>query len=83
MNSLEEKTHSFIVRIWIEPREIEGAPPHWRGEIKHVPSGKQIYLRNLAEITSFVADYLEEMGIKFVGCQKLRKWLSKKVADFC
>ena len=80
---MNEKTHSFIVRIWLEPREIEGAPPQWRGEVKHVASGKQIYLRNLAEITSFIVPYLEEIGIQFTACKKLRNWLSEKVAFYC
>ena len=75
MNSLEEKTHSFIVRVWLEPREIEGAPPQWRGEIKHVSSGKQTYIKNLDEITDFITPYLKEMGIKISRPKKLRKCL--------
>lgn len=54
----------FIVRIWREPREIEGAGPEWRGVIEHVGSGERRYLKDLGEITAFVAPRLEEMGVK-------------------
>jgi hypothetical protein len=83
MNSRKEKTHSFIVRVWLESREIKGALPQWRGEVKHVTSGKQIYLKNLTDITSFITPYLEEMGIKFTRRKKLTRWLSEKLALFC
>ena len=49
MPKYDEKTESFIVRIWLEPRELRGAPPVWRGEIEHATSqvdqvGKPLHL---------------------------------------
>jgi len=54
MRSFEDNTHSFIVRIWLEPREIQNEPPEWRGMIEHLPSGDRRYLRDLDEISSFI-----------------------------
>jgi hypothetical protein len=45
------RTHTFIVRVWMEVRENGAATPEdgaeWRGEIKHVPSGEVVYFRRL------------------------------------
>ena len=46
----EDNTHVFIVRIWLEPREIEGAEPERRGVIEHLPTGARRYIRDLKEI---------------------------------
>ncbi len=43
----KEKTHSFIVRIWLESREIEAKVPELRGMIEHVTSEKQQYFQDL------------------------------------
>jgi hypothetical protein len=47
MSSFDPRSHTFIIRIWVEPREIEGTPVQWRGEIKHVPSGKTVFFQRL------------------------------------
>ena len=77
MTSFEERTHTFIVRIWREPREIERAVPEWRGVIEHVPSGERNYLKDLEEILTFMASYLEEMGIRPHRYQRIRSWLNR------
>lgn len=64
MDSSEESNHAFIIRIWKEKREIQGASPLWRGFIEHVPSGKRRYLQDLAHIITFITPYIEEMGVK-------------------
>lgn len=61
MKSFEDNTHSFVVRVWLEPREIEGAAPVWRGVIEHVQSGKRRYLKNLNEITGFITSCIPGM----------------------
>ncbi|MEJ2430603.1 MAG: hypothetical protein P8075_17050 [Deltaproteobacteria bacterium] len=58
MRSYEASTHSFIVRVWLEPRECKDAVPQFRGVVQHVPSGERIYVRDLAEIAEFIAPYL-------------------------
>lgn len=64
MDSYEESDHAFVIRIWREDREILEAPPTWRGVIEHVTSGKKQYLHELDNITTFIAPYIELMGIK-------------------
>ena len=54
----EDHHHAFIVRFWLEPREIQGAKPLWRGAIEHVPSGRLLALKGLDEITAFIESCL-------------------------
>ena len=69
-----ENTHSFIVRIWCEPREIEGLAPEWRGTVKHVSGDQQHYFKDLDEIIGFVTPYLAQMGVKIPLRWRLRQW---------
>jgi len=66
VNSFEDFTHAFIVRFWLEPREIEDAMPIWRGMIKHVPSGRRIYLENFDEIIPFIESNLNSVSVKLL-----------------
>lgn len=67
--------HSFIVRIWREPREIEGSAPEWRGTIEHVSSGQRRYFNNLDEIAAFVSPYLVQMGVELKLRWRVSRWL--------
>jgi hypothetical protein len=58
-----DDTHAFIVRFWLEPREIQGEKPLWRGVIEHVPSGRKLYLKDLNEITAFIEFYLPGINV--------------------
>ena len=82
MKSIEDDAHSFIVRVRLEPRELEGAVSEWRGMIEHVESGERRYLKDLDEITSFIAGYLRKMGVKCSGAGKSRKWIKLWKMDF-
>jgi hypothetical protein len=53
-----DDSQAFIVRFWLEPREIQGEKPLWRGVIEHVPSGRQLALKDLDMITAFIESYL-------------------------
>ena len=64
MKSSKEATHAFIVRIWIEPREIKDAEPLWRGVIEHVEGEKRVYFDHLDKMSTYFAKYLEAMGIQ-------------------
>ncbi len=69
----EENSAAFIVRVWVEPREVEGAPVTWRGSIEHMASGRVKYLAELEEIGRFVQPFLRAMGVDFpqrVSCAK-------------
>jgi hypothetical protein len=63
VKSPEETTHAFIIRIWIEPREIEDAEPIWRGVIEHVGSGTRVYFDRLEQIVEHLLPYFEAMGV--------------------
>jgi hypothetical protein len=75
--SLREKTHAFIIRIWVEPREIKGARPDWRGVIEHVGSGEKRSFRNLDEIARFIEPRLEQLGIRLGAIKRFKRWLTK------
>jgi hypothetical protein len=64
MRQTGPKSHSFILRLWLEPREIEGASPNWRGVIEHVQTSESRYFCDLEEISAFVRPFLVEAGGK-------------------
>ena len=51
--------------MWVERREVAGAPVEWRGSIEQVASGKIKYLTDLDEIARFIRPFLEAMGVDF------------------
>lgn len=61
---LEDNASAFIVRIWLEHREVEAAPVEWRGSIEHVASGRTKYLTDLNEIARFIGPFLMAMGVR-------------------
>lgn len=50
--------HVFIVRIWLEPRELKGEAPQLRGSVEHVPSGARRSIKALEEVMAFMAQFL-------------------------
>lgn len=76
--SLEGKTHVFIVRLWCEPREIEGASPEWRGVIEHVPTGRRHFFRHMDDIPAFIASFLHGVGYRFTLCWHIRQWFKRQ-----
>ena len=60
---LEDNATAYIVRVWLEHREVEDAPVTWRGSIEHIASGKIKYLTDLDEIARFIQPFLEAMGV--------------------
>ena len=54
MMLLEDGTQVFIVRIWLETRDITDAPVQWRGVVEHVPTGERRYFTDLRDIKAFV-----------------------------
>ena len=49
---------SFVLRLWLEHREIEGAAPVWRGVVEHVPSGERHYFERLDQLPAILVRYL-------------------------
>jgi hypothetical protein len=75
---LEPKTHSFIVKVWLEERGADGRAV-WRGHITHVPSGARHYFDRLAAIKRIIAPYLESLGVPPNRRTQLRGWLVARV----
>jgi len=81
MKSPGGRTHSFLVRIWLEQREIAGRNPLLRGHIEpiHIENGKKKGkrhgLNNLFEIAPFIQRYFEKLGVKFSKIQQLMQCL--------
>lgn len=58
----------------MEPREIENAPPVWRGMIEHVASGNRHYVNSLSEVEFFIASYLPDEESSACTGQTLNNW---------
>jgi len=76
-DTFEQYAHVFVVRIWREPREIPGASPQWRGVIERMSGGERRYVKDVDEISAFIAPYLERMGINLGMRWRLRRWLGR------
>lgn len=63
MSLLGDRSASFIVRIWREPGEYEGAACEWRGSIEHIGTGQRVFFRELGVIETFLKPHLEAIGI--------------------
>lgn len=61
MPLLEDNTEAFIVRIWLEWREIK-EDAECRGVVLHVSSGRRRYCRSLVEAVEFMAEYVKALG---------------------
>lgn len=70
MKTIKETTQAFVVRIWIEPRQMKNAEPIWRGVIERVDSGDRVYFDQLDKISAYFAKYLTEIGIKIDTLKK-------------
>ena len=54
--SLGDNTHVFIMRIWREPREVEGAEPEWRGVVEYLATGDKSYFNSLDTLLAFLVE---------------------------
>jgi hypothetical protein len=62
MEQTESRTHSFIIKIWLEEEMDEAGRTVWRGHITHVPGGERHYIQELDAIPPFIQPYLEAMS---------------------
>jgi hypothetical protein len=81
MSPFESKTHSFIVKIWLEETANDAAQAKWRGHITHVPDGERRYLKSIHEITRFIAPYLEGTNAK-PWFRRMSRWLNRQRRDW-
>jgi hypothetical protein len=71
-----QTTYVFIVRVWREPREIEGAAPICRGVIEHVPSGERQALGDLESILGFISACIQGREQPLKTLALLRRYVS-------
>jgi hypothetical protein len=74
MDTLQCSTNSFIIKIWIEETAEETGQVRWRGHITHVPSGELRYVEDLDGIASFIAPYLEGLGVDLGLRRRAKPW---------
>jgi hypothetical protein len=65
-----KKSRSFIIRVWVEAREMKEEPVVWRGVVEEVNDSARIgdpldrkAFRRLDELFDFLTSRLLEMGI--------------------
>jgi hypothetical protein len=74
LNSFRETTRAFLIRVWIEPREIEDGSTIWRGVVRIITDPRQgekdpaalplqAYFATLEELHHFLVNHLLEFGI--------------------
>ena len=79
MDLFEEKTQVFILRFWLEPREIEGAQQFWRGMIEYVPTGERRYFHRIDEIPKIIIPFLKISDMNLDQPKSLRQWLKQVI----
>ncbi len=73
----EVDTQVFIIRIWLEHRQVKGRKAVLRGMIEHVPSGEQHYLKRLTEIPKLIASVFKKEGLNYYQQSRLAPWFDK------
>lgn len=78
---IQSKTHSFIIKLWLEDFDRKRKRLVWRGHITHVANGKRRYVQHMIQIISFIVPYLEEMGVKVFLPWRFIPWLQSRRAS--
>jgi len=55
MKSLDERSHTFVVRIWQERRDLADAVPMWRGRVDDIKSGSRAYFTSLPQLMDYLS----------------------------
>jgi hypothetical protein len=53
------RPHTLIIRVWPEPRELEGRDGEWRGEVRQVSTGETVFFRGLDALCPLVRRMIE------------------------
>jgi hypothetical protein len=77
MTLSEEHEQVFIVRVWREPRDIQGVEPTWRGVVEHVGTGERRYLTDLGELALFIGPHLDKMGVRPQRRSRVATWFRR------
>ncbi len=79
MNSSDEDTQVFIVRLWCERREIEGARPVLRGTVEHVASGERRSVENLDDLMALFLAYQRVLTNDYESADSMPSWTHKTI----
>ena len=55
MSSLDERSHTYVVRIWEERRDVADALPTWRGRVDDVRTGVRRYFTTLEDLVAYLS----------------------------
>lgn len=56
--SLGRRAHSYLVRVWVEPREMEGESARVRGYVRDLRTGEETYLNDPDELGPYLGRQL-------------------------
>ena len=71
MKPLDERSHTFIVKIWEERRDVAGVAPTWRSSVDDVQGGGRVYFTTLRELS----DHLRRRSGMAASLPRLRERL--------
>ena len=57
---LEESTHAFVLKLWVDDTNDLASKHKWQGYITHVTSQNKIYVKNFKEIEDFIRPFLKD-----------------------
>jgi hypothetical protein len=61
MSQQRQRTYSFLVRLWQEPREVEGEQEAVRGYLRDLQTGEEHYVTDTRAIADFFESSLQEV----------------------
>lgn len=54
MKTLEQRSHTFVIKIWEERRDLAGSLPIWRGSVDDVQTGQRVYFSSLLQLSNYL-----------------------------
>lgn len=73
---IEANTHSFVVKLWLDPSDGGAQDARWHGEIAHVASGQRYRFERLSELSRFLQPFLETLRIKIPLFWRIYLWMN-------
>lgn len=79
MSSFGENSHVFVIRAWLEPREIPGRSPEWRFSVEHIESGDRRYVLNVSSVVGFMERHLSGARWADSWWQRLKRRFAQRM----
>jgi hypothetical protein len=57
--TLEQNTHAFFIRLWLEEPSSVRRSAVWRGHISHVITRERRHVQSMQDIVGFIDSYLQ------------------------